>query len=121
MAAMGFLIAGLLLLTGGSRPATQQTAQLTFTPHPSLLAHFASTGRDDGSRGARITSFFGNEAGDSPFKVGDVIVGCGHAPIGNAAALVTCLHHHCIDEQVEFEVVRKMQIHLLKVKLESGP
>jgi hypothetical protein len=121
MAAMGFLLAGLLLLTGGSHPATLQTAQLTFTPHPSLLAHFASTGKDDGYKGARITSFFANEAGDSQFKVGDVIVGCDHTPIANAAALLSCLHHHCIDEQVEFEVVRKAQVHLLKVKLDSGP
>jgi hypothetical protein len=121
MAAMGFLIAGLLLLTGGSRPPTVATAQLTFTPHPSLLAHFASAGRSDGSKGARITSFFANEANDSLFKVGDVIVGCDHAPIANATALTACLHQHCIDERVDFEVVRSTEIRHVKVKLESGP
>jgi S1-C subfamily serine protease len=121
MAAMGFLLAGLLLLTGGNRPQAVQTAQLNFTPHPSLLAHFATVHERRGSAGARLMSFFANEERDSPFKVGDVIVGCDHAPISSAVALTRCLRRHCIDERIDFEVLRQSEIRHVKVKLDSGP
>ena len=121
MAAMGFLLAGLLLLTGGSTPSKISTVELTFTPHPSLMVHFANSGPSAGGKGATVTGLFSNERDDTAFKVGDVIVGCDHAPIANAKALTTCLHRHCIDEQVEIEIVRDSTIRHLKVKLHSGP
>jgi hypothetical protein len=121
MVAMGFLVAGLLLLTGGSHPSNVQTVQLTFTPHPSLLLHFASSGTAADSKGAQVTSYFANEANDSKFKIGDIIIGCDHAPIENVAALTTCLRRHDIDELVEFELVRQEQIRHVKVQLESDP
>ncbi len=108
-------------MTGGSHPSNVQTVQLTFTPHPSLLLHFASSRAAAGGRGAQVTSYFANEANGSMFKIGDVIVGCDHARVVNAAALTKCLHRHGIDEQVEFELVRKEQIRHVKVQLESGP
>jgi len=121
MAAMGFLLAGLLLLTGGSHAPSINTVELTFTPHPSLLVHFASERSLTGSVGARVTSYFANEAKDSTWKIGDVIVGCDHTRIADATELTECLDRHCVDQRVDFEIVRGAELRHVKVKLESGP
>ena len=121
VAAMGFLVAGLLLLTVPTPPAPQPTARLGFHPQPSLFVTYASSPRTAVPRGAMVSKVLLQGSLLIPFHHGDIIIGCDHEPIVSASELTDCLSTHRIGEVIQIDYVRNQVEQHADVQLTAGP
>ncbi len=121
VAAMGFLVAGLLLLTIPTPVSPKPTTELGFRPKPSLFVTYANAPHSTAPHGAMVNKVLLQGSIRIPFRHGDVIVGCDHRAIATAAQLTSCLDAHRIGETVQIDYVHNEAERHADIQLTAGP
>ncbi len=121
VAAMGFLVAGLLLLTIPTPVTPKPSTQLGFRPKPSLFVTYSTAPRSAAPHGALVGKVLLQGSVRIPFHHGDVIIGCDHQPIATAPQLTRCLTAHRIGQVINIDYVHDRAERHADVQLTAGP
>ena len=120
VAAMGCLLAGILLLTGGNHSYPQKTVPSAFAAPTTVLAHVIANERTTGDDGARVNANFAKRFTGNVLNIGDVILSCNHTRVHNATVLTRCLNRSA-SKRVGIDFIRGGSVYSVQVHLNDAP